>query len=50
MESPHVFAGWFRANKNGCWVSRGKDEQCGGGEEARVRGLQEGGDGEERVK
>jgi hypothetical protein len=49
VESPHILADSFRANKNECRVSRVKDGQCGGGEEARARGLKEGGDGEERV-
>jgi hypothetical protein len=35
VESPHILAGSFRANKSGCRISRGKDGQCGGGEEAR---------------
>jgi hypothetical protein len=35
------------ANKNEFQVSRGKDGQCGGREEARARGLKEGGDGKE---
>jgi hypothetical protein len=30
-ESPHILAGTFRANKNGCRVSRGIDGQCDGG-------------------
>ncbi len=42
VELPHILAGSFRANKNGCRVSRGKDEQCGGGEEARPRRLKDG--------
>ena len=50
VESPHVLADSFRANKNGCRVSRRKDGECGGGEEAGTRGLKEGGDGEERVR
>jgi hypothetical protein len=50
MWSPHVLADSFRANKNGCRVSRRKDEEFGGGEEAGTRGLKEGGDGEERVR
>jgi hypothetical protein len=50
VESSHILTGSFRANKNGCRVSRGKDGQCGGYEEARARGLKEGGDGEERVR
>ncbi len=32
VESPHILAGSFRANKNGCRVSWGKDGECGGGE------------------
>jgi hypothetical protein len=51
VESPHVLADSFRANnKNGCRVSRRKDGECGGGEEAGTRGLKEGGDVEERVR
>ncbi len=50
VESPHVLADSFEANKNGCRVSRRKDGECGGGEEAGTRGLKEGGDGEERVR
>ena len=50
VESPHVLADSFRANKNGCRVSRCKDGECGGGEEAGARGLEKGGDGEERVR
>ena len=50
MESPHVLADSFRANKNGCRVSRRKDGECGGSEEAGTRGLKEGGDGEEGVR
>ena len=50
VESPHVLADSFRANKNGCRVSRRKDGECGGGEEAGARGLEKGGDGEERVR
>jgi hypothetical protein len=49
VESPHILADSFRANKNGCRVSQRKDGECGGGEEAGTRGLKEGGDGEERV-
>ena len=45
VESPHILADSFRANKNGCRVSRRKDGKCGGGEEAGTRGLKEGGDG-----
>ena len=30
VESPHIRAGSFRANKNGCRVSRGKDESVVG--------------------
>jgi hypothetical protein len=48
VESPHILAGSFRANKNGCRVSRGNDENCGWGKETRARGLQERGNGEER--
>ncbi len=29
VESPHVLADSFRANKNGCRVSRRKDGECG---------------------
>ena len=47
VESPHILADSFRANKNGCRVSWRKDGKCGGGEEAGTRGLKEGGDGEE---
>ena len=51
VESPHVLADSFRANKNGCRISRRKDGECGRGEEAGTRGLKEaGGDGEERVR
>jgi hypothetical protein len=49
VESPHILADSFRANKNGCRVSWRKDGKCGGGEEAGTRGLKEGGDGEEGV-
>ncbi len=49
VESPHILAGSLRANENGCQVSRGKNGKCGGGEEARTRGLEEWGDGEKRV-
>ncbi len=50
VESPHILADSFRAKKNGCQVSCGKDLQCGRGEEARARrGLKEGRDGEKRV-
>ncbi len=50
VESPHVLADSFGANKNGCRVFRRKDGECGGGEEAGTRGLEEGGDGEEGVR
>ena len=50
VESPHVLADSFRANKNGCRVSQRKDGECDGGEEAGTRGLKEGGNGEERVR
>ena len=30
VESPHVLADSFRANRNGCRVSRRKDGECGG--------------------
>ncbi len=49
VESPHIFAGSFRAHENGCRVSRCKDGKGGGGEEARTRGLEEWGDGGKRV-
>ncbi len=49
VKSPHILAGSFRANENGCRVSRGKNGKCGGGEEVRTRGLEEWGDGEKRV-
>ncbi len=49
-ESPHVLADSFRANKNGFRVSRRKDGECGGSEEAGTRGLKEGGYGEEGVR
>ena len=45
VESPHILADSFRANKNGCRISRRKDGECGGGEEAGTRGLKEAGDG-----
>ena len=47
MWSRHTFSlsDSFRANKNGCRVSRRKDGECGGGEEAGTRGLKERGDG-----
>ena len=50
VESPHIFADSFRANKNGCRISLHKDGECGGGEEAGTRGLKERRDGEERVR
>ncbi len=51
VKSPHVLADSFRANENGCRVSWRKDGKCGGGEEAgTIRGLKEGGDGEERER
>ncbi len=50
MESPHVLDGSFRTNKNGCWVSGGKNGQCGGVKETRTRGLKEGRDGKEKVR
>jgi hypothetical protein len=49
VESPHILTGSFRANKNGCRVSRGKDKKRGGGKETRARGLKEREDGEEGV-
>jgi hypothetical protein len=30
VESPHILADSFRANKNGCRVSQRKDGKCGG--------------------
>ena len=45
VESPHILADSFRANKNRCRISRRKDGECVGGEEAGPRGLKEGGDG-----
>ncbi len=45
VESPHILADSFRANKNGCRISRSKDGECGRGEEAGPRGLKEGGYG-----
>ena len=45
VEAPHILADSFRANKNGCRISRRKDGECGRGEEAGPRGLKEGGDG-----
>ncbi len=50
MKPPHILAGLFRANKNWCLVSQGKNGQGGGGKETRARGLKEGGEGEERVR
>jgi hypothetical protein len=51
VESPHILTNLFiRANVNGCWVSRGKNRECGGSKETRTRGFKEGGDGEERVR
>ncbi len=32
VESPHILAGSFRADENGCRVSRGKNGKCGGNE------------------
>ena len=49
VESPHIFADSFRANENGCRVSRGKNGKCGGSEEAGTRGLEEWRTGEKRV-
>jgi hypothetical protein len=49
VKSPHVLAGSFRANENGCRVSRGIDRKCSEGKEARTRSLQEWRDGKERV-
>ncbi len=46
----YVLADSFRANKNGCRVSRRKDGECGGGEEAGTSGLKEEGNGEEGVR
>jgi hypothetical protein len=42
VESPHILADSFRANKNGCRVSLRKDGRCGWGEDAGARGLKEG--------
>ena len=42
VEVPHILAESFRANKNGCRISRRKDGECGRGEEAGPRGLKEG--------
>jgi hypothetical protein len=49
VESPHILAGSFRADENGCRVSRCKGGKGRGGEEARTRGLKKRGDGEKRV-
>ena len=49
MESPHILAGLFGANENGCRVSRGKNGEGGWGKDTRAGGLKEGGDGYERV-
>jgi hypothetical protein len=49
VEASHISTGSFRANENGCRVSRGIDRKCCGGKKARARSLQEGGDGKERV-
>ena len=45
MESPHILAGLFGANENGCRVSGGKNGEGGGSKDARARGLKEWGDG-----
>ncbi len=50
VESPHILADSFKASKNGCRVSRRKNGECGGGEEAGTRVVKEGGDGEEKVR
>ncbi len=51
MDSSQILTGSFRANKNGCRVSRNEDGKCGGGKEIRTRGLKErGGSHEERVR
>ena len=49
MESPHILAGLFGANENGCRVSGNKNGEGGGSKDTRARILKEGGDGEERV-
>ncbi len=49
VESPHVLTSLFRANEDGCRVSRGKNRKRGGGEETRAGGLKEGGDREKGV-
>ncbi len=47
VESPKIFVGSFRANKNGCRVSGAKMERMViGVKEARTRGLKEGRDGQ----
>ena len=45
VESPHILAGLFRANENGCRVSGSKNGEGGGGKDTRAGGLKEGGDG-----
>jgi hypothetical protein len=50
VESPHILTSLFRANENGCRVSRGKNRERGRSKKTRTRGLKEGGDGEERVR
>ncbi len=51
MESPHILTSLFRANENGCRVSRGKNRERGGSKETRARGLKERGvGGEKRVR
>ncbi len=42
VESPHILAGSYRANKNEWRVFRGEDGKCGGGKETGTRGLKEG--------
>ena len=49
VESPHILASSFRTDENRCRVSRCKDGEGGGGEEARARGLKKRGYGEKRV-
>jgi hypothetical protein len=44
VKSPHILADSFRANKNGCRISRGKDEKCGGGKKTRTNQRHEGGE------
>ena len=42
MEAPHVLAGLFGANENGCRVFGSKNGEGGGSKDARARGLKEG--------